>query len=128
MLTANGKIEKTVFLKSFVGKSSAGKVSIRYWSPKERLYRALKLLGFAWALAVVSVILPIVHVFLVPGFFVAGPLGAFFLYKQESIVEGGKSICPDCGNDFDIVRSPNKWPLEDVCSKCHAHVTVSLEG
>jgi hypothetical protein len=117
-------LEKEVILKSFDGKTSSGKVTIQRWSKKERFRRAAKFLAGAWALAVLSILLPIAHFFLVPAFFLAGPIGAYFVFKHESAVSGGHGICPGCGASFDIVKSPDRWPLEDVCSKCRTHVSI----
>ena len=124
----NNKIEKQVTVKTRDGKSSAGKVFVQSWSRKERVKRSLKVLGFTWLLAVLSVFLPIAHFFLVPAFLIAGPIVAHFIYKQESAVLGGESLCPSCGKLLPIVGGPNKWPLEDLCSNCQTHVIIETSN
>ena len=122
----DNKIEKQVIVKTRDGKSSSGKVIVQRWSRKGRVRRSLKILGFIWILAVLSVFLPIAHFILVPVFFIAGPIVAHFIYKQESAVVGGESLCPNCGKQLPIVSGPNKWPLEDLCSNCQTHVLVEM--
>lgn len=117
-------IEKKVVVKTRDGKTSLGKVSIQQWSQPERLKRALKFGGFSWLLAVGSVFLPIAHFILVPLFLLAGPVVAILTFKQESVVLGGETICPSCQKPLPIVRSPNKWPLGDLCSSCQNHVVI----
>src|SRR5512140_1627824 len=48
------------------------RVRVARHDPGQRTRRALKSLGIFWGLAVVSVLVPIAHFVLVPGFFVLG--------------------------------------------------------
>ena len=120
------KIEQSVVVRSRDGITSPGKVFIQTWIRAERLKRSLKFLGYSWLFAVLSVFLPIAHFILVPGFLLAGPIAAYFVYHQESVVLGGESLCPKCGKSFAIVRGPNKWPWEDYCSGCQAPFKIEL--
>jgi hypothetical protein len=106
------------------GKSQLGEVRIQNFSPRERLFRALKFLGICWGLGLVSVFIPIAHFFLVPGLFLAGLVISYLAYGTESLVLGGESICPNCGEFLPIVRGKEKWPLTDLCGKCRTQVTI----
>lgn len=105
-------------------KTSAGEVSILTWTKRERTARAVKSLAGVWALAAFSILVPVLHFFLVPGFLLAGPLLATFLYRQHSTVSGGNGTCPACGKPFEIVKARDEWPLRDICNACHEHVRI----
>ncbi len=99
-------------------------VYIQTWSRSQRQMRALKALGIWWGVAIISVLVPIAHFILVPLFFLVGLIAPIFAYFRESIVLGGIGTCPICEEPFEIVRSLDIWPLTDICSHCHNHVTV----
>src|SRR4051794_19573388 len=86
-----------VNVQSDTGKSSTGEVRLRVWDKKERTRRALRFWLYCWILSLLSVALPILHFFLVPAFFIAGPFGAWIVSTQGSGVLGGQTTCPDCG-------------------------------
>jgi hypothetical protein len=104
---------------------SEGTVSLQSWEKKERTARAFKALGFTWIGAIVAVFLPLLHFVLVPALLVAGPLLFFWVAGREQVILGGKGTCPDCGKEFEIVRSPVKWPLTDLCNHCQARVKIA---
>jgi hypothetical protein len=106
------------------GKESSGEVFIESWSPRVRLIRALKFLGICWGAMVIAVFIPILHFILVPAFFVAGPIVAAIIYQQTSVVLGGFGICPYCGEEMSIVRSRDRWPLDDLCDHCRRTVAI----
>ena len=114
-----------VFLKSRSGKISEGQVSITTWTKGERPKRALKFGGLTWLAAVVCVVLPIVHFLLVPLLLLAGPIVGVWNYRRESIVDGGDGICPYCGEKVTIGRGPDKWPIDELCTKCQNNFSVS---
>jgi hypothetical protein len=118
------KSEVEVSVRTRNNKKSMGRVQIEKWSQPIRLRRALKALGISWLLALISVFLPGAHFILVPSFFIGGPFVAYYYYKQESMVLGGKGICPNCSKPLEIVRMPAKWPQEDLCSACQTHVII----
>jgi hypothetical protein len=108
-----------------VGKIAPGIVEYYQWSQQERFSRALKTLGIFWGLSAASVILPILHFFLVPGFFLAGVAMFFWIRSQSEVLLGGRGTCPECGKDFEVVRAPVRWPIRDLCSHCRCEVEIS---
>ena len=106
------------------GKESPGEVFVESWSPRVRLLRALKFLGICWGAMVVAVFVPILHFILVPALFIAGPIVAAVIYQQPSVVLGGFGACPYCGQEMQIVRSRDRWPLDDLCDHCRRKVTI----
>jgi hypothetical protein len=122
MKTITEKIE--VNLKARNGKTTDGNVTVTQWSQPERLNRALKFGGMTWGLALISILLPIVHFVLVPSFLIAGPIVAYFSYRQKSIVNEGSGTCPYCGSVVSIGKGPNRWPIEELCVKCQNNINV----
>jgi hypothetical protein len=115
----------TIPVKAFSGEHvETGEVVVTSWDKASRLKRALKILCLLWIGAVVSIVIPGLHFILVPGLFLAGPIAAYFLYRQESAVSGGTIQCPSCKNTIPVVRSPNSWPINVVCPRCNGFVRL----
>jgi hypothetical protein len=114
-------------------KHGDGEVYVQSWDAPARTKRALKWLAILWALAAFSAIFPLVHFVLVPGLLVAGPIAAFLILQQESVVLGGHGKCPACGAPLEIVRGNyfkpmDRWPLNDTCANCREDVLVEKAG
>ena len=101
-----------------------GEVRVKHFSRQERLRRALKFLGILWGLAAVSVLFPLAHYVLVPGFFIAGIVVPLNIYSTHSVILGGQGLCPKCSAPLVIARSGHIWPLTDVCTQCQVNVVV----
>jgi len=108
-------------------KVTKGEARLQVWDKRERMTRALKHLGMCWAAAVVSVLVPLLHIVLVPSFLIAGPIIAWLTSGKESVILGGKGACPECGASFAIARSENNWPISDLCTQCYKPVTIEKE-
>lgn len=105
-------------------KRSSGEVFIRHWTPKERLLRSLKAF-FIWLfIAILSIAIPILHFVLVPLFLLIAFVMSFIVYAHSSMILGGVGTCPFCGETLEIVKKPDRWPLDDICSKCSRHVVI----
>jgi hypothetical protein len=114
-----------VHLSAADGRRQAGELELRVWSPAERRGRAIRAWGICWAIMVCSVFIPLAHFVLVPGFFLAGPIVAWFVSRVPNAVTGGEARCPSCGEPFEFARRSLKWPLRDVCGRCHTEVSIS---
>jgi hypothetical protein len=101
-----------------------GEVHAKYYNKNERSERALKVFGLLWGIGIFCIIIPLAHFILVPGFLLAGPVVAFFFYKQTDLVLGGFGKCPACGKPFKVARTRVQWPINDVCSECHNSVKI----
>ncbi len=122
------RTEKNVLVKSRNGKSNPGKVLIQIWSRKERVQKALKYFLLSWLAAFFSIFLPVAHFFLVTTFIMISPILSYFVYRQESAVIGGCSLCPYCEKPFQIAKGPNRWPIDDLCLNCQSHVDITLQS
>jgi hypothetical protein len=117
-----------VTISNIRGNTSTGTVELKVWDKKERTTRALKALGMTWGLAIISILIPILHFILVPTLILAGPIVFSWIAGQERVILGGKGTCPECNKEFEIVRSPAKWPLSDICNHCKAELKIEQEG
>jgi hypothetical protein len=90
----------------------------------QRAARAAKTLMACWALAVGSVLIPMAHFVLVPGFLIAGPLLAANRYGQRATVLGGAGQCPTCDNEVLVAAQALSWPLWARCETCHKDLEV----
>lgn len=118
------KTSVKVEIRSSERESKFGEIWIQEYDSKSRSRRALKWLGICWAAAIGSVVIPLAHFVLVPGFFLAGPIIAMILYGKEKEIVGGSGICPSCGKSFIAARGSVKWPYSDVCGSCHRSVSI----
>jgi hypothetical protein len=101
-----------------------GEVRILSLAPSGRVARAAKMLALMWALAIVSILVPGLHFILVPGFLVAGPVLAFKVARERSVVLGGEGTCPACGQFVQMPRGAEEWPQTDVCLHCQAFLRI----
>ena len=106
------------------GKTSIGQVRIIHWDKRMRTSRALKFWGYCFGLSIVSIIIPLAHFVLVPGFFLAGPIGAWMISTRTSQVLGGESTCPECSAFLPLAPSADHWPLNDLCTGCQRSLKV----
>lgn len=105
-------------------KRSEGRVRIQRWSTAQRTSRAGKTFLIWFAVALLSVAIPLLHFFLVPLFLLIAVVLSAFAYAQESAVLGGEAICPFCGKPFPIAKTRDRWPLDDICTQCSRHVSI----
>jgi hypothetical protein len=104
--------------------TTTGKVKIVTWTQQDRMMRAFKFLGLAWAIGLFCVIIPILHFVLVPGMAIVGIIGFGFLYSQGSLVLGGEAECPHCKHTFKIAKAKNHFPMDEVCESCKTNVSI----
>lgn len=100
--------------------AQAGTLYSQAFSNTERLRRALKMLVILWAVALVTVFIPIAHFVLVPTFLLAGPIVALRRYGMKSALEKVGGVCPACGQEIAIPLEPSDWlPKRTYCPACN---------
>ncbi len=118
---------RAVTVRAESGRSSPGSVEIQQWNKKSRIVRSLIFFFTALILSLVSVLIPLLHFILVPGFLLAAPLGAWITFREESRILGGMSTCPDCNQPLPIVATSDRWPLHELCTQCQRTLWVEKE-
>lgn len=106
------------------GAMTTGQIRVQHWSPPQRLSRALKLGTACWSGAAIAILIPFLHFLLVPALLIAGPIVAFIIYGQESVILGGEGLCPNCNATLPIARTSYEFPVSDLCSKCQYAVKI----
>lgn len=118
------KHENVVITGTIGTQPTQGIVHIQEWSHSERTKRAVKVWIACWLGSIVSILIPLVHFISVPALIIAGPIAAYFILNKESVIMGGKGTCPHCLADLMIVRSPNRFPLSELCTNCYKNLRI----
>jgi hypothetical protein len=105
--------------------ATSGEIRVQFWTNRERTLRAIKLGGLCWCAALISVIIPLLHFVLVPSLLLAGPILAFIVLGQRSVVLGGEGICPNCQAFLPIARTAYQFPISDICAKCYSSLKIN---
>ena len=97
--------------------SNIGQLLITAYSQPERTARAIKMLALMWALAVITVFIPLAHFVLVPGFLIAGPVLAYKRYQMAEHPSSADGVCPTCHQPSSIHLEPSDTlPMWSYCS------------
>lgn len=105
--------------------SYTGTLYSQVFSDRDRLLRALKMLGILWVLALVTLFIPIAHFVLVPTFLIAGPVVAFKRYAMKSALEKAGGKCPACGQEVTIPLEPgDRLPKRTYCPACNKPIRL----
>ena len=81
--------------------------------------RAARTLVLWWALALLSVLIPLAHFILVPLLLIAGPVMAYKHYRAITTSERVEGHCPLCRNAIKIKLGPAEKPvLWKYCPVC----------
>lgn len=105
-----------------------GQIALYRFSKQEILFNSLKKLALFWGLAVVSVFIPVMHFFLVPGFFLLGIFVFFRTFRAKAKVLHGFVACPHCHHEIRIPAGLIDWPLKEICQNCVNTVRISPEA
>ena len=102
-------------------------VAVARHDPGARLRRGLLALAACWALAAVTILVPIAHFVLVPGFFL---LGIWLLVKrlgEDATIDSVSGDCPKCGEPRSFVASGRLEPDVKVqCPVCRNELELSV--
>jgi hypothetical protein len=116
-----------ITLTAFGKAETSGVLRVRLWPPRDRALRVLKGLLACWALAALTLFIPVAHFFLVPGFFLGGIfLGARWSRQARTPVLAS-GACPACGDVARFeVRGRFERHKEAGCPACGARVMLKL--
>lgn len=98
------------------GRGADGTLYVRKFSVRDRVLRALVMLGVMWLLAVLAVLIPVAHFVLVPSFLLAGPVVALRRYRVTEVNDRVTGACPTCDSEMAIpLDSSDPLPLWTYC-------------
>jgi len=119
-------LEQHVALVGYSPTPSAATVTLHRFDRAERLRRAAKGAGIAWAAALGSVFIPVAHFVLVPSFVALGAFLAWSRARAVIVVARAHGVCPDCGNEQDLeVEGAWRLPHRVSCRACHRALTLA---
>ena len=111
--------QQPLLIKGKGDETCAGTLHVSIYSARECAIRAAQALALWWALALLSVLIPLAHFILVPLFLLTGPMVA---YKRYRAIEGSERVeghCPVCRNAIKIKLGPAEKPvLWKYCPVC----------
>jgi hypothetical protein len=103
----------------FNDKFSEGLLYVRDVKTPERLLYAAKIWALMWLCAALSIPIMVIHLILIPGFLIAGPILGF---KRLGITEAhdhATGTCPNCQKDFTVPTKPfGCMPIWANCPSC----------
>jgi hypothetical protein len=107
---------RAIVIQNDQGGGAEGTLYVRKFSVKDRVLRALVMLGVMWLLALISVLIPVAHFVLVPSLLIAGPIVALMRFRVTEVNERVTGTCPTCGGDMAIhLDSSTHLPLWTYC-------------
>ncbi len=112
-------IQPILFKSQKSGESAPAEMHAIDFTPQEQKARGLKTLALFWAIAIVCVLIPIAHFFLVPGFLIGGIVAAKRRWERarEGIEANGS--CPVCKHTIHIDLEKNgEIPQWRDCPEC----------
>jgi len=107
------------------GEETPVELTLEYYDPTDRFAPALtRLIGF-WLVGGLTAFIPVVHLFSVPGFFVAGMVAAVLAWRRESAFLPFEGACPACGvsHEYELDGRP-ELPKLTPCPACGEGLVV----
>ena len=111
--------QQPLLIKGKGDESCAGTLHVSIYGARERAIRAAQGFAMWWALALVSVLIPLAHFILVPVFLLTGLIVAYKRYRAVEVSERVEGHCPVCRNAIKLkLGSAEKPVLWKYCPAC----------
>ena len=95
--------------------------------PGARMRRAVLTLLACWALAAVTILVPIAHFVLVPGFFLAGIVLFVRRLREGETIVGVQGVCPYCKEERSFgAQGLMKSNIRVNCPVCHNQLDATV--
>ena len=108
------------------GKTADARLHTTVYDSGDRIRRALGRLTLLWAIAGVSLFIPLAHFVLVPGFLIAGPVVAMMVYRSEQARERTDGRCPVCEEEISIkMEARDEIPKWTYCPACNVALQIT---
>ncbi len=119
------RFTRTIRLRARETLTTEGILKGQRFTLRQRRRRAATVWAVLWALALVSVLIPLVHFALVPALLIAGPVAAYFRYRVEAVVETAVGECPLCHQSITLpLDASTELPHWDNCPECDGHLQL----
>lgn len=115
----------TIFIKDDEGNQKEGTMYSTVFSATDRVKRSIGALLGCWAIAAISIPIPVAHLVLVPCFFIAGPILAFFRLRMGESKEKVLGICPRHDGEINIkLENTDTLPKYTYCPECDGAIQL----
>jgi len=120
------KEEQSINIENNDNGTTKGTLYFTAYDSRDRIKRAtISWLG-CWGLAGITLFIPIAHFFLVPAFFIAGPIIGISKYKQIDAKEKVVGLCPQHKAETSIhLEATDKLPKWTYCPECNASLQLT---
>ena len=107
---------------------TTARVTVERHAPRARAQRAAQALAALWGVAALTILVPIAHFVLVPGFFVAGIVVGLRKLNESATVTGVSGVCPRCGEEraFDAGGRLRAGSTAS-CPACHNQLDLTID-
>lgn len=103
----------------------------KIYTHKERVARSLKVFLMFFAAALVSVLIPILHFFLVPTFLICSGVMAYFKFQETGSIDLTDLNCPSCQKAIDEKNLSFKGEYISGrlrCYDCRNNIFLQIEN
>jgi len=123
---ANQVNEIRVRVTGYAPQSTEALVHLEFVDSTRRIGRAWGSFGMFLALAIVSVLIPVAHFLLVPGFLIAAFASLAMKLGATTRILSARGTCPDCAVEQDL-DLPGAWrlPRDITCRGCQRRLTLT---
>lgn len=113
-------------LRGYSDQAGDALIEIRAFDKPRRIKRAATGLITWWGAAAVSILIPVAHFLLVPGFFLFGLVTFMRRLKTAAVVIAAHGTCPDCGAEQDLdIEGPWSESQDLTCRQCHRSLRLT---
>jgi hypothetical protein len=104
------------------------RVTVARHEPGARAGRAVKALLALWGIAALTILVPIAHFVLVPGFFITGIVVGLRRLNEPATVMGVSGACPRCGSERGFEAGGRLKASSKVsCLECHNQLDLAID-
>ena len=108
------------------GSSTQGEVDLASLSSRERFLRSVKRASIFFGIAVVSVLIPMLHFVLVPGFLVLGALVFSRTLNEKELVRQASGTCPACHHVVTLEGPISTKKSKEICPHCRQLLKLKI--
>lgn len=117
---------ENIVWETLAGEGNPATIDLRSFTLEERVVRAAKSLGKFWLMATFSILIPALHIFLVPTFLLIGLVQAFRKLRFKEVALNSSGTCPNCQANVTINFGEIKWllPRYELCPNCDKQIRL----
>ena len=117
--------EHTIVAKSGDAESS-GSLTVVYFSPRQRIIRALKAATKCLCGTTLCVFIPGAHFILVPlGLLIVTPVISLWVYLATTKIVSAAVGCPKCQSPLRVLTTQERYPMYENCALCHRQAIIT---